>query len=725
MYARYQRDQGYGYVTANSTGSSIIYGAVPQNAMVALNQVLKPNLLNEIKVGLNAPKTRVYASTPNVPGVDLSGVTISLSGVVSLGGTAGQQGSVGIASPTGQLKLSSALNGRAAPFTNYSLSFIDNLTWIHGNHNVKFGAEVRPEHLKTAFYGGTTYSFANIQAFLADAPSQVAFNGDTTALSPFTGKSGFSLMHQTFYIGYVQDEWKIRPNVTLSYGLRYEYYSPLHESNDKVLWFDIPTGTLIPNYTKDWYTMKTTNFGPRFGLSWSPEKSANKTVFRVGGGIYYGPGLTEGQTQPGVNDRINRTITSGPLLTYPDTPTTFLSNYNINDPNLQFQPRAYLPGYAIPEQIFQYSASIQQQLPSDTVLTVGYVGSQGRNLFLRGITNRITGVVMDPVTGVGSAVREFSVVNGTTVTNKFAEIDTKTSGGSDNFNGLQVMLNRRFSKGMTLGSQYMWSHSLGNSDGSKDARTSADNYSQSSEYGDNISDVRQSINLSALYELPYGTGQAHGATTNPVAKALLGGWQLGTLFNARTGTPLDIEIVRPDIVYRNKVTGAISAGPVVTGGVVMTTPIVNVPGGGASRNVRRPDLVLGVNPYYVSDGTLYINPAAFAVPQPGTYGNLARNALRAPGISQFDLTVSKKFSITETKNLEFRAECYNVLNSAIFAAPGGGTPRLNDATGIIQPGQPYTQSAAGGTFGALTSTVSNQVGSGTNRQFQLALRFNF
>jgi hypothetical protein len=553
----------------------------------------------------------------------------------------------------------------------------------------------------------------------------VAFNGDTTALSPFTGKSGFSLMHQTFYIGYVQDEWKIRPNLTLSYGLRYEYYSPLHESNDKVLWFDVPTGTLIPNYTKDWYTMKTTNFGPRFGLSWSPEKSANKTVFRVGGGIYYGPGLTEGQTQPGVNDRINRTITSGPLLTYPDTPTTFLSNYNINDPNLQFQPRAYLPGYAIPEQIFQYSASIQQQLPSDAVLTVGYVGSQGRNLFLRGITNRITGVVRDPVTGVGSAVREFSVVNGTTVTNKFAEIDTKTSGGSDNFNGLQVMLNRRFSKGMTLGSQYMWSHSLGNSDGSKDARTSADNYSQSSEYGDNISDVRQSINLSALYELPYGTGQAHGATTNPVAKALLGGWQLGTLFNARTGTPLDIEIVRPDIVYRNNVTGAISAGPVVTGGVVMTTPIVNVPGGGASRNVRRPDLVLGVNPYYVSDGTLYINPAAFAVPQPGTYGNLARNALRAPGISQLDLTVSKKFSITETKNLEFRVECYNVLNSAIFAAPGGGTPRLNDATGIIQPGQPYTQSAAGGTFGALTSTVSNQVGSGTNRQFQLALRFNF
>jgi hypothetical protein len=719
MYARYQRDQGYGYVTANSTGSSIIYGAVPQNAMVALNQVLRPSLLNEIKVGLNAPKTRVYASTPNVPGVDLSGVTISLSGVVSLGGTGGQQGSVGIASPTGQLKLSSALNGRAAPYTNYSLSFIDNLTWIHGNHNVKFGAEIRPEHLKTAFDGGTTYSFANIQAFLANVPTSVAFNGDTTALSPFTGKSGFSLMHQVFYIGYVQDEWKIRPNVTLSYGLRYEYYSPLHESNNKVAWFDIPTGTLIPNYTKDWYTMKTTNFGPRLGFSWSPEKLANKTVFRVGGGLYYGPGLTEGQTQPATNDRINRTITSGPLLTYPDTQATFLSNYDINDPNLQFQPRAYLPDYQIPEQILQYSASIQQQLPSDTVLTVGYVGSQGRNLFLRGITNRITGLVMNPATGAGSAVREFSVVNGTTVTNKFAEIDTKTSGGSDNFNGLQVMLNRRFSKGLTLGSQYMWSHSLGNSNGSKDARTSSNNFTFNSEYGPNISDVRQSINLSALYELP------HRVTTNPLDKALLGGWQVGTLFNARAGLPVDVQIVRPDLAYRNIATGAISASPVVTGGVVMTTAVVNVPGGGASRNVRRPDVVAGVNPYYVSSGTFYINPAAFAVPQPGTFGNLGRDALVGPGISQFDLTLSKKFAVTETKNIEFRAECYNVFNSAVFAAPGGGQPRLNDATGIIQPGQPYTQSAAAGTFGALTSTVSNQVGSGTNRQFQLALRFNF
>src|SRR6202022_2434398 len=112
------------------------------------------------------------------------------------------------------------------------------------------------------------------------------------------------------------------------------------------------------------------------------------------------------------------------------------------------------------EKVLQYTASVEQQLPSNTVLTVGYVGSLGRNLFVRGITNRITGVVMNPTTGVGTAVREFSVVNGTTVTNQFAEIDTKTSGGNDHYNALQVQLNRRFSHGLTAGAQYVWGHSI-------------------------------------------------------------------------------------------------------------------------------------------------------------------------------------------------------------------------------------------------------------------------
>src|ERR1700730_14161360 len=209
----------------------------------------------------------------------------------------------------------------------------------------------------------------------------------------------------------------------------------------------------------------------------------------------------------------------------------------------------------------------------------------------------------------------------------------------------------------------MWSHSIGDSNGSKDARTSANNYIFTSERSDNISDVRHTVNVNLLYEVPFGAGKAHGANASPVVKGFLGGWEVGSLFNARTGLPVDVEIVRPDIVYRNNVTGAISAAPVLgAGGVVPTPPITNVPGGGASRNVRRPDVVPGVNPYYVNNGTFFINPAAFAVPQPGTYGNLGRDALRGPGLSQLDFSLSKKFQVKENMNFEFRAECYNILN---------------------------------------------------------------
>ncbi len=717
LYARYSRDQGLGLITQNSSLSYLTETAVPQNLVVAFNQLFSPTVINETKFGFNGAKSRVNATAPQVPGVDLTGVTLSLSGTVVLGGVAGLGGAAGISSPTGQLRLSSALNGRGAPFTNYSLSFIDNLTVLRGSHSLKFGIEIRPQQLKTAYLGGTTYTFSNITNFLADLPQQIQFNGDSSALSPFTNKSGFSIMRQTYYIGYAQDEWRIRPNLTMNYGLRYEYYTPLHEINNKVDFFDMTTGKLIPNYTGDWYHMSKKNFGPRLAFTWSPEKFKNGTVFRIGAGYYYGPGQGEDQIQPALNDRVNRTLTSGPLLSYPLAPQSIYSNYNINDPNLQFQPRAYAPGYTVPEKILQYSASIQQQLPSNAVLTVAYVGSQGRNLFLRTITNKITGVTMDPVTGVATPVREF--------TNQYAEIDVKTSGGTDHYDALQVSLNRRFSSGLTVGSQYAWSHSIGDTNGSNDARTAANNYSFAADYGSNQSDVRQTFNLNALYELPYGTRKKFGANGSKLAKGILGDWQLGGLFNARTGLPIEVLITRPDIVYKNNLTGAISSGPVVANGIVQTTPIINVPGGGSSRNTRRPDLVPGVNPYVVNGGTLWVNPAAFSVPAPGTFGNLGRNALRAPGISQLDLTLSKSLAVTERVNLQFRAECFNILNKAVFAVPGGGTPRLADATGTLQPGQAYTTSSAGGAFGALTSTVSNQVGLGTNRQFELSLRLNF
>ena len=143
---------------------------------------------------------------------------------------------------------------------------------------------------------------------------------------------------------------------------------------------------------------------------------------------------------------------------------------------------------------------MQQELPGHTVLTVAYVGSQGRNLFLRSVTNKIIGVSQNPTTGAGAAVREFfsTVVSPGVVNNRFAEIDYKTSGGTDNYNALQITLNRRYSSGLSLGMQYTWAHSIGDSGGSNEANTAGNPFNFAADHGSNNFDIRQSFNFGAL-----------------------------------------------------------------------------------------------------------------------------------------------------------------------------------------------------------------------------------
>jgi hypothetical protein len=722
LYARYFRDEGSSSQTQNSTGSQYMQTITPQNGILNLTQIYSARIVNETKFGFNGYKTRVTGVPGPSPGVDLTGVTVNLTGSVALSGIAGQAGSAGIATPSGLIRLSSAFNGRGAPYTNYTLSFIDSLSYIRGNHSLKFGGEVRPIRLYNNQLGGTTYTFSNVNAFLNNQPSQIAYNGDLSDVSPWTAKGGWANLHQAYYIFYAQDEFRVTPQVTLSYGLRYEYYQPLHDVNNKNVIFNMLTGTINPP-DQAYYHSSTKNFGPRLGISWAPQRFSGKTVFRVGSGFFYGPGQTEDQLQPSANDRIGRTITSGPLLAYPLNIPSIVSSYNINDPSLGYQPRAYAPGYRIPERILEYTASVEQELPGNAVLTVAYVGSQGRNLFLRGVTNLITGVATNPTTGAAIVTRQFG--------NRFAEVDYKTSGGTSHYNSMQTTLNRRFSRGLTFGTQWTWAHDIGNTGGSNEARTASNNYNFGAEYGTNTFDVRHSFNASALYELPYGKGRQFGDSAPAWMQTVLGGWQVGGILNARSGLPVEVLITRPDVVYRDNRNGTYVNNPIVgADGTVFTTAVINVPGGGNSRNVRRPDYVAGVDPYLHNGNKLaWINPAAFAIPQPGTFGDLGRNALKGPGLAQLDFTVDKRFRLSERLNLEFRGEIYNVLNHANFQAPSGGQPRFTNALGaganLLQPGQPFTQGAAGGNFGALTSTVSNLIGLGTNRQVQLSLRLNF
>lgn len=781
IYVRYFQDKGTDLTPEGVSGRTVLVNAEPRNAVAAWTGIFG-NFINEFRVGYNAAKTSINGQAPIVNGVDFSGITVNVSGTTALlpsNTIAGQGQSAGISVPGGLVRANSATNGRGQPYSPYSLAFIDNFTWSTGNHTAKFGGEVRLVRMKTDRLGGTTYTFSNFNSFLNGSLQATQYVGDLSSVSPFTGVSGRRQAEQEYYILYGQDEWRIRPGLTLNYGLRYEYYAPLREKNNGQVLFDIVTGALR-DPSEPAYQSSKKNFGPRVSVTWSPNQggtglfAGGRTVLRGGFGIFYGPGQTEDQIQPIESDRISSTVSGGTFSgnTSADI-AAIVANFNNNPANRSYQPRAYAREYEIPERIYQYTASYQQELPYNLVSTIAYVGSKGRNLFLRSVANQIlpgsttilngtnipTGVgVVNRTNAAGqvvgvSTIRQFSIVNGTTVQNPFAEVDYKTSGGRDSYNALQTSLSRSFSSGLTMNAQYTYAASRGTSAGSNEARTSAQLENFEADFGRNNFDVRHTFNVSALYELPIGKGKFFDLG-NGAANYILGGWQLGGIVNARSGLPIEVLVVRPDTVAVCQQAGGCTVGSTnVPQGFVAnlgTNPstgvplptgfsvVVNTPGGGASRNVRRPNVVSGQS-FYIDNDRNIINPAAFTIPSPGEFGDLSRNALRGPIFRQFDLTLSKNFRITERAGVQFRTEIFNLFNTTNFANPSAtlnnALPNLSVASGatayslsssnVLQPGQAFTQPAAGGAFGQIRSTVGRTVGLGTNRQIQFALRLTF
>src|SRR5262249_48669909 len=217
----------------------------------------------------------------------------------------------------------------------------------------------------------------------------------------------------------------------------------------------INKGVILPSNTTIFKSIKT-NFAPRVSVAWSPYQNGKgfmgggKTVIRAGFGVNYGPGQLEDQIQPIESDRISSTFTSGPRVNpaFPADISGIVTDFTANPNNRAFQPRAYdIANYEVPERIFSYTVSVQQELPYKMGLTLAYVGSQGRNLFLRSVGNQITQVLtnVNPA-NAAIVIREFSIVTpgaagqNPTVMNPFAEVDYKRSGGHDSYNALQASL---------------------------------------------------------------------------------------------------------------------------------------------------------------------------------------------------------------------------------------------------------------------------------------------
>ncbi len=629
----------------------------PQNFVFNHQSLLSSNLIMENKFGYNGPQTSANAFS-NQANYDPVGV--SLSGTFT-SSSIDARGNTGIARSGLLIRATSASTTTGSNFDPRSLSLSNTTTWSRGKHTMKGGFEYRTIQSDFQFLGSTEITYNSVNDFIDNRPAAVAVSVDSPVFRP----------QQFYLVGFVQDSWTAGERLTLDLGLRYDYYSVVKEANGLARPFFVEDNAFAPDGAP-FYDADKNNFSPRLSAAYELNE---KTAIRAGFGLFFGPGQFEDRIQPIENYIERRRVQMADVpnngLQYP-VPASQLANL--------LSIRGYTHHYPN-EYNMQYGVSLQRELPGAVNMTIGYTGSQGKDMFLRGVGN-----ILNPATRVRPVP-------------SFGQIDYKTAGcvdgltiagfpvsgcGYASYDALQISATRRFQSGFTGGFQYQFSRNQGTTQGSNEAATTQNTFDYETEYGTNPQDIPHTFNGSLVYMLP-GTG------------TWTGGWRVGGIVNARTGVPINVVISRPDNA--------------TVGGATVT----NIPGGN-SRGTQRPDLIPGVDPY-LKNGVRWLNPAAFATPQPGAFGNLPRNFLRGPNFFQADLMLSKDFRFAGTQSLQVRAEIFNILNQLNYELPAATLPNGT-------PGAAFTDAQAG-TFGYMLGPLNRTVGLGTARQTQISLRYLF
>jgi hypothetical protein len=563
----------------------------PSNMVLQYQRIFSPSVVNEAKAGFNRSTLHRVGAGPVPRAVTAAGFM-----------TLNQQ--------TGLIEVG----------TSYSV--IDNLVITRGRHNIKFGLEVRRAHVNVAdpSVDASTVNFTTRPNLLANRVDSVS----TTAAANVLGT------RKTYWYGYVQDDFKVLPNLTLNLGLRYEYYGVNREVHDIYKVFDLNACKGFCPQGTPWYFPDRNNFDPRVGLAWS----LGKTVIRAGGGIYHGPGQIDdvNTALDNVQARYSLTTLEAPGLSLPVEPYLRLAaDVGVTPRSLQRDRRDLYSA--------QWGLNIQRELPKGFVTQVAYTGNSGVKLFARQYINNV-----DPIT----KVRPLPT---------FGRMDEKRQDGKSAFNALQLSLHRRVGRGLNWGTEYMWSHTIndGNIGGGEGVQPQIATC-RACDRGNSPQDIRHTMTSNWIYQLPFGPGQKY--LTTGAASKILGGWETSGIWTARTGRMLTVTISR-------------SASA--------------VPDGNTSG--QRPSIVPGVSIYPAGGPTLsqWFNPAAFVIPANGTWGNAGRSIATGPGLMQVDFALQKNTRITESKALVFRVETFNLFNRTQAGNPG--TTLTSPATfGLVTTG---------------------------------------
>lgn len=616
-----------------------------QGAQLNDAHVFGPHLVMEIKAGYS--RYEVYSLPVNY-GKNVS-QQLGLNGVNIDSDSSG----LSIISTAGLTSLGDASYIPIITINNLFQEVVG-LTYVHGAHGIKFGYDLRRRQTDPFQSPTARGQFSFNANFTNDPTGGVSGSGNGVAslllgypASTTRSKYLVSPGLRNWEMGsYVQDDWRMSHWLTLNMGLRYDYYGPNSEVADRISNIDLTKGQIIiagqngisssAGVQPDYL-----DFSPRFGFAATIAKG---TVLRGGYGISFVPNMI-------ASSMALRNPPFVSLFTINATPLTPVNSLSDGLPlpvsTSSNNPTGSLSGVAFTgatPYVQQYNFTLQRELPLGLVATVAYVGALGRRQY---IFNGAVNVDLAPP-GPGTILPRTPYYS---VFPNVSAIAIAAPWYNTSYQGLQATLEHRYQKGLSLLATYTWSHSL-------DDEPSIRNNPQA-EYGNSFLDLRQRFTLLEDYAMPFAK-----AAKGPAAM-LAKGWGIQGVVVLTTGIPFDI-------------TNAASRS--------------NTGGG------DRPNVVGNPTAGFQQSIYEWFNTAAFASQPLYTYGNLGRNVLHAPGREALDLAIHREFFPREGMRLQFRAEAFNVTNTAPFGAPSGsfGSP----------------------TFGVISSA-------GLGRNVQLALKLLF
>jgi hypothetical protein len=659
LYGRYRYDSNVsaGGGQVSPAGLTTVVPTRTQAATIVLNSVLTSKLSNEARISWSRFGSTTNASDPSslvIPSIEIS--ALGLTGF-NAGPT---RTAIGLAVNLPQFRF------------NDTYQIQDSMVYITGNHSIKFGVDLRRTDARVFFVpttrGRLSYATPTVasglpplQFFIDDTAEVSTFN------SPLRGGDIINFYRWKEYYFYVQDEWRIRNNFTLTFGLRYEYpgdsFSYLKENNQRVLAANgnNPGFTFDPQPQPD-----KNNFMPRIGFNWNPRFSDKGIAGFITGGdkLVIRGGYSRTYDANYINLNLNvassfpfvvSTTFSGAQL---NNAFTTLQNA-VRNPNPVvaaplLQTRTVVGGDFRAPSTDQFSFEIQRELTSDTVFKAGFINTRGRGLFQTidgnprtacpGGTSANLCPRVDPTRGV---------------------IRLRANRAESDYNAMQLSLDKRLSRNFSANVNYTWSKFIDTASetfnpSNAEVAVAQDSFNLAGDRGLSSFDRPHRISGSVVYELPVFRGQ------RGFAGRLLGGFQVNSFFTLQSGAPFTV-------LNGSDPAGALNGIDALVGNAIRPNVVGNPDFRGLSPREIRAQCGAPVGGNRCPNFFSFITAAQ-------RVGNAGRNILRGDKLFLVDFGVIKNTQITEKVRFQVRADMFNVLNKRNYGIPEG---RLNNANFLL------------------------------------------